>query len=369
MPLASIPVVFDTEPPPAQRFPPVSDPTGGLEPLGSLDEDLPATPRQRPWRSEPPTLPSVPGRLRPGPCPTPFGMAAPLVARSGVYEVGAGPRVGHGPGRSVLWLVPLVAVAVAGAFGLGLSLQGQPDRPTLAAPAVASPVAEANEGEFRAAAEAAVSPLEPIRRGDPGAMSAMEAKPRSGRSVDENLALAEGRLVRKRAALAMLKARLSASADEQRKPSDLRALSPFLEDGETAKAALGVLAGWPGPEGPDVLYATWTGTTDRTELTLLARDLVSTREVRARATDALSAVLDLRAADSCEEIARVLPHVWAHGDRRALSTLVRIAHEYPCSTGRNEECHPCLRGAVSLHDVIQSVRDRPEPSLPCSLPL
>jgi len=205
--------------------------------------------------------------------------------------------------------------------------------------------------------------LERIRRGDPEAMAALESRPKHLRTVEENLALAEGRSVHKKGALRQLRDELLASQTPERRRIALNKLAPFIEDGETAKASVGILAQVRGPEGPDALYELWTKTTERNELTLLARDLVFSADVRPRASDSLAATLDLRRAETCEQIRDALPHVWAHGDRRALTTLVRIAQKYPCHTGRSEECHPCLRGAVSLHDAIETVKTRPAPVL------
>lgn len=351
------PIESDTEPPPAMRFPPVSDPMGQLVPLTTMPDDA----VREGWSDEQPTKktpvePIVISQPLPGPCPTPFGMAAPHAARAA--RSAPGRRVGHGPGR---WMAYL-AVAVASTFAVGVVAAIAIYRLGAASPKAAEHLA------LTSMTGLSVAPpddsLDRIRRGDPEAMSGLEAVPRHNRTATQNMALADGRSVRKLTALAAISHDAHHAPSAQGRRAALAKLRPFLADGETAKPALSALASFKGPEGPDWLYEIWTGTTERTELTLLARDLVLSADVRPHASDALAATLKLRDAETCEQVRDALPHVWAHGDRRALTTLVRIAKEYPCQSGRTEQCHPCLDGAVSLPDVIEAVRHRPSPSLP-----
>jgi hypothetical protein len=197
---------------------------------------------------------------------------------------------------------------------------------------------------------------------DERAMERLAATPLAERSVDDNLALAEGRRSLKQRELKALQATLLSKPSPEDEARALAALRVFLDDGETTKAALGVLARMPGAKGPDMLYEVWTSTPNETETTRTAHELVLSKDVRPHASAALAAALDLREAERCEAVRDILPRVWAYGDRRALTTLVRIARQYPCRTGRSEQCHPCLRGAVSLHDTIETIKGRAPPT-------
>jgi len=248
------------------------------------------------------------------------------------------------------------------AFGVGIQAWRSRSMPGT------EPRSAANE--IAAGASAVPSPplqddgqaLDQIRRGDPEAMSALESRPRHLRTAEENLALAEGRSVRKKIALSVVRGELVSHQTPEQRRIVMGRLGPFIADGEAAKTSVAILAQVPGPEGPDALYEIWTRTPQRTELTSLARDLVFSADVRPRASESLAATLELRRAETCGQIRDALPAVWAHGDRRALTTLARIARMYSCQRGRSEECHPCLRGTVSLHDAIEAVRVRPAPA-------
>ena len=337
-----IPVQLDTEPPVAMRNPSLRDPTGPAIPIEPVPDDAP---------SNRPTLPApshvlVVGEPRPGPCPTPFGMAVPPIARSGVHPIAPESRVEHGPGR---WLLPILSIAamsgIAFAIGAGVTWvrgsRGSPGDPVAMVPARSTTAAPSvGSANTRTAKQLA-------------------AIPAGERTVDDNLALAEHRREGKQRELGKLRAGLVSKPAPD--PEAVAKLRGYLEDGETTQAALGVIARMPGPAGPDLLYEVWTSTPEETEATRTAHDLVLSRDVRPHASPALAASLDLREAERCEAIRDILPRVWAHGDRRALTTLVRIARSYPCRTGRSEQCHPCLRGTVSLHDTIETIKGRAPP--------
>jgi hypothetical protein len=123
------------------------------------------------------------------------------------------------------------------------------------------------------------------------------------------------------------------------------------------------LASLPGPRSADILYHTWVGTSQRTQTTELAEELIYVNEVRSKASPALAVALDLRRAATCEQVAEVLPKAIEHGDRRSLHLLGRLVNRRGCGKGKREDCYPCLRDGDALADAIKAVRTREPPSL------
>jgi len=126
-------------------------------------------------------------------------------------------------------------------------------------------------------------------------------------SAKELVLLAEGRADEQRTAVKTLRAKVEASPATLQDKAVQTQLLHFVGDGETARDALSALAAGPAPLGPDLLYEVWTGTTQRTDATDLARALVYSTDVRPKASAALSVALELRVAESCESYKRSCP--------------------------------------------------------------
>jgi hypothetical protein len=117
----------------------------------------------------------------------------------------------------------------------------------------------------------------------------------------------------------------------------------------------------PGPISADLLYEMWTGTVVRNSATELARSLVFSKEVRAKASPELAIALDLRIAETCEQNRDLLPRVLEKADRRSLSLLAKLARRYGCGPNKRLDCFACLREDKAVEDAMAAVKKRREP--------
>jgi hypothetical protein len=100
----------------------------------------------------------------------------------------------------------------------------------------------------------------------------------------------------------------------------------------------------------------------RNSATELARSLVFSKEVRAKASPELSVALDLRIAETCEQNRELLPKVVEHGDRRSLALLAKLGRKFGCGPNKRLDCYPCLRETPSaVEDAMTAVKKRREP--------
>jgi hypothetical protein len=210
----------------------------------------------------------------------------------------------------------------------------------------------------RASAERAAS----LKPGEPNnaAADALNLAPGSYVSKDV-FAMAEKRTVKELAAARMLAASLDRDPAAVQEPRTLAELRRFSENPETAKIALESMAKLPGPLAADLLYEIWTGTPDRNDVTELARALLFSKDVRAKASSGLSVALDLRVAESCEKTSQVLPRAVNEADRRSLHLLLRLQRKYGCGPNKRLDCYPCLRSGADLENAIKTAREHPEP--------
>ncbi len=142
--------------------------------------------------------------------------------------------------------------------------------------------------------------------------------------------------------------------------SQLTELLELARDPRTSTRAMALLARG-GSRGADVLYRLWTETKAKTRSTQLAQQLLYSEEVRARASEALSVALDLRAGKSCRNRLNVLPRAAQHGDVRSLHLLERMQNKFGCGKKGAEDCNPCMRGTEDLDRALVAVRQRPGP--------
>ena len=115
------------------------------------------------------------------------------------------------------------------------------------------------------------------------------------------------------------------------------------------------------PLSADLLYEMWTGTVVRNGATELARSLVFSKEVRAKASPELAVALDLRIAETCEQNQQLLPRVLDKGDRRSLALLAKLSRRFGCGSNKRLDCYPCLRDDKAVDDAMTAVKKRREP--------
>ena len=169
------------------------------------------------------------------------------------------------------------------------------------------------------------SPLTPALPAASIDTEALEARRAEEPSKDEALTLASARREREVARVALLRQKLKRDPGLFKDAATLGELRRAAEDPLTAPDALSAMAEAPGPLSADLLYEMWTGTVVRNSATELARSLVFSKEVRAKASPELAVALDLRIAETCEQNQALLPRVNEKGDRRSLALLAKLA--------------------------------------------
>lgn len=338
-----------------------------------------AAPRQTP---PPPPAPAAPPPLAVAPAPWPAFAPAPLPAFSQVPpQVVPSPsllsalaqRVRFAGGEVPLWslLTPMVVLLALGSAFAAAALG------TADSTAIAPPVTSASASASAPSAPSLPSSQPSPREAPPAATTAtpapalpassidteaLEARRAEELSKDEALALASARRLREVSRFATLRSQLSRDPGLFKDPATLGELRRAGEDPLTAPDALSAMAEAPGPLGADLLYEMWTGTVARNSATELARSLVFSKEVRAKASPALSVALDLRIAETCEQNRELLPKVVEHGDRRALALLAKLARKFGCGPNKRLDCYPCLREEPkAVDDAMTAVKKRREP--------
>jgi hypothetical protein len=249
------------------------------------------------------------------------------------------------------WMV--IAPAFVASLGIALALAVAPPPKEAPAPlASGQPVGRA-------------APPAELPRAEPASVdwTALEGKAPASLSSREWLRLAEGRADRERAAAKALRTKLAEKAELAAGKETQSELLRSALDPETSREAFLALTELPGPLGPDLLYEAWTGTTARTDATELARALVYSPDVRAKASKALAVALDLRRAETCEEHREVLPRALTDGDRRSLHLLMKAQNRRGCGPKKAQDCYACLReDKDELTATINAVKSRRAPS-------
>lgn len=279
-------------------------------------------------------------------------------------------RVRFAGGEVPLWslLTPMVILLVlASAFvGAGAGRPDEGSRSASASASAASPVAPPTAlasapdvaPEAPPTATTTQAPALPATSID---TEALEARRAEELTKDEALALASARRQREIARVAALRQKLTRDPGLFKDAATLAELRRAAEDPLTAPDALGAMAEAPGPLSADLLYEMWTGTVVRNGATELARSLVFSKEVRAKASPELALALDLRIAETCEQNQALLPKVTEKGDRRSLALLAKLARRFGCGPNKRLDCYPCLRDDKAVDDAMTAVKKRREP--------
>lgn len=251
-----------------------------------------------------------------------------------------------------LWVTVTVALTCLG-LGLGVSFMLNAGRPAVVEP---KPVPSASAS---ASSKPPPTLLQRAAAGEAAAMDKLAAVDAQERSAEQMIALAQGRSVQKHLALEHLRGELKKTVDEDL----LKKLMGFARDGETAKAAVEVMSELPGKDGPDMLYDIATSKGTATDTAQLAAQLIGTKAVRSKASPALSLVLDLREATTCEERQKLLEKAVEVGDRRALRQVIALTKKRGCGDNKRDDCNPCLREDNSklLRQAIKSTQRRKAP--------
>lgn len=296
--------------------------------------------------------------------------AAPVGAAAGPTSLAA-PYSGVGaPSPARQGVGPLVWASVAGAFVVGLAAGSLGTCAVVEPNKSLAPVATASASVPPTTDSATALPpppeptfLEKVTTGDGEAIKKLEAKSVEQRSAEEAVALARGRTAMKRMEITKLG---EAVADDPALAQDrqmLRRLRKHAKDAEIADRVLAIVAGMPGSGGGDVLYDVWFRTRKTSPVAQLAEELLFSKDVRAKASPALSVLLDLRIEKDCERVQAIVARAAEHGDMRCLIPLGRLVPKVGCGKRKVEDCYPCLGNRAGVRDAITAVRRRPMPML------
>jgi len=268
-----------------------------------------------------------------------------------------------------LWgvLAPvLVLTAMLAALIVGIA--GGSARPSPEAAPSPSGAAVADDAERTSGAPSGeprkpASLLEKAAAGEPTALATLEQKKANELATDEALAIARGKVAQDVATVKKLRERLSADPGLAKDKKVIADLLRFAHGRETSQDALATMAALPGPLSADLVYEVWTGTAQRSNATELARAILLGKDVRPKASPALSVALELREATTCEESLALLSKAIEKGDKRALVPINRLARRDGCGPSKKQDCHPCLRDGDLVKRAFNAVRVRREPDL------
>lgn len=284
-------------------------------------------------------------------------------------------RVRFAGGEVPLWslLAPMVMLLSLGSAFAAAALGGRGDneQPATRGEAPPSPSVTAVPPLTSAMASALAEPPpapEPTATTQAPALpasatdtEALEARRAEELTKDEALALAAARRTREVARIVLLRQKLKRDPGLFKDAALMAELRRAAEDPLTAPDALSAMAEAPGPLSADLLYEMWTGTVARNSATELARSLVFSKEVRAKASPELAIALDLRIAETCEQNRELLPRALDKADRRSLSLLAKLSRRYGCGPNKRVDCYACLREDKAVEDAIAAVKKRREP--------
>jgi hypothetical protein len=305
--------------------------------------------------------PSDPPELRAPPAPMLSLPPAPSVL-SALKQ-----RVRFAGGEVPFWslLTPMVILLVLGSAFVAAALGGSDESAaTAAASASGLPILPAPSAlgalpdSMPEAPATTQTPALPATSID---TEALEARRAEELTKNEALALASARRQREVVRVALLRQKLTRDPGLFKDATTLAELRRAAEDPLTAPDALSAMAEAPGPLSADLLYEMWTGTVVRNGATELARSLVFSKEVRAKASPELAVALDLRIAETCEQNRDLLPRVQQKGDRRSLALLAKLSRRFGCGANKRADCYPCLREDKAVDEAMTAVKKRREP--------
>jgi hypothetical protein len=278
-------------------------------------------------------------------------------------------RVRFAGGEVPLWslLTPMVLLLALGSAFAAAAISTPDERTAapVASESVSTPVAPPPLPS--AVASAIEAPPPPATAQAPALPASaidtekLEARRAEELSKDEALAVAAVRRQKEVQRVAELRCKLTRDPGLFKDAATLAELRRAAEDPLTAPDALTAMAEAPGPLSADLLYEMWTGTVVRNGATELARSLVFSKEVRAKASPELAVALDLRIAETCEQNQALLPRVTDKGDRRSLAMLAKLARKFGCGPNKRLDCYPCLREDKAVDDAMTAVKKRREP--------
>jgi hypothetical protein len=204
--------------------------------------------------------------------------------------------------------------------------------------------------------------LELASQGESHALDTLEKMEPTQLSIEQALAISQGRAALKHMALTHLRSTIEKLGGTPDADSTKR-LVQFAKDADTSREVIGLFATLPGPIGPDLLYEFSVDKKLQPELAKLAEHLLLNKVVRAKASPALAMALDLREATTCEARQALLEKAPDVGDRRMLSLTASFVKKAGCGDNKRLDCNPCLRAdnAKLLRTALAKIQTRKPP--------
>jgi hypothetical protein len=337
-------------PPLGMQAPPSVPPPPSLPPPSERDAARSATTLIKHRSSPPPPAPS-------------FG---PALAQ----------RVRFAGGEVPLWtlITPLVLIVALGAAFAAAAVAGgspsanklepsaEPSSKVGALPIALPSPSQPSTGAASSDSGRPASLIDRAANGDDAALKELAGKAPAELSVSDALALSVGHSAQELRAARALRDKLGHDPGLVKDAGVLGDLRRFADDPETAPEALAAMAEVPGPISADMIYEIWTDTVAHTTATDLARSLMYSKDVRAKASPQLAIALDLRNAEKCEEFQTLLPKATELGDKRSFHLLAKLTRKYGCGPGKRGDCYACLRDDKTVLDnAMKVVKARKEP--------
>ncbi len=205
------------------------------------------------------------------------------------------------------------------------------------------------------------STLERARQGDAEALEMLEEKPADQRTLDEIVALSEGRIQRHRD-LAWAASILFASQNFEREHTEqIQMILAVVGDPQTFREGLLSLARIKNPIGADLIYQASQKYSHRPEVVEMAEDLLGTRAVIAQASPELSVVIDAIFVEECKDVRELLERTLTYGDRRAVRHLARFTERKGCGADGREDCFSCIREDDLLDRALLAAKNQTAP--------
>jgi len=266
--------------------------------------------------------------------------------------------------------------ATIGSLGVGTALGalvlgggGEASHAAASASVSAAPVAAASSAPAAPPPPPPKSLSEKASEGDGAAFKELKGKPQRERTGEETLALFRGELVQKKQALEELARKTDLVAAFGKSDETQKAFMDAVKDPRQTAATLEVLAKMSGAMGPDYLYKVYRASPRGSLAEQLAIDLLLSKDIYGKASDALKVVVDMDQALSAEQkdcpaMIKLLVRAQADADTRAFRPIASLNSKKGCGDNKLADCWECLRdgeGKDALNDAIKLARKNKAP--------
>jgi hypothetical protein len=205
--------------------------------------------------------------------------------------------------------------------------------------------------------------------GDEKAFKELSDKAVKERTGAETLAVFHGDLAQKRKVLEEVARKIDLVEAFGKSDETQKKIFAAIKDPRQSVATLEILAGLKGPMGPDYLYKVYKMRGRYKVTKELALELLHSKDIYEKASDALKITLDLNKAvateeKDCKQMIKLLVRAQADADTRAFSPIASLNRKRGCGDNKLQDCWECLRkdeGKDALRDAVQLARKNKAP--------